>query len=146
MLLKVLTNSVTAIEIGQRGRPATGTCLLDGIPAQVLSHLQIISHSLHSYAAAITMVDSGDDGDYPYQDLVISIVRRLFAMKASGQEQESVLKSDAFLTFVEHSVVFSRVQGLPMVHLLRLCLTQELVRVAIWWLRIRSPSSTVEAS
>ncbi|KAK5079882.1 E3 ubiquitin-protein ligase ubr1 [Lithohypha guttulata] len=145
-LLKVLTHSVTAVEIGQRGRPSTGPSLLDGIPAQTLSHLQVISHSLHSYAAALAMVESNDEADYPYQDLVVGMTRKLFASWPAEHEQDSLLKSDGFATFVEQSVVLSKVQGLPILHLLRLCLTQELIRVAIWWLRIRSPAPLVGAS
>ncbi|KAK5949073.1 E3 ubiquitin-protein ligase ubr1 [Knufia fluminis] len=145
-LLTVLTHSITAVEIGQRGRPSTGTPLLDGIPAQTLSHLQVVSHSLHSYAAALALVESNDDTDYPYQDLVIGMTRKLFASMSAGHEQEWLLETDAFATFVEQSMVFSTVQSLPIIHLLRLCLTQELVRAAIWWLRVRSPASPTEAT
>lgn len=131
MLLKVLANSIVAVEIGYRGRASMGTSLLDGIAAQTLSHLQVVSHSIHAYGATIAKSDNENGADYPYHFLVRDMANRIFT---SGQGQQSLLASDGFSTFVEQSVVFAHVQSLPIQHLLRLCLTQELLRVAIWWL------------
>lgn len=130
-LLEVLANSIAAVEIAYRGRPAMGTCLLDGIAAQTLSHLQVVSHSIHAYGATMVTVDKDDGSDYPYHFLVREMASKIFS---SGQKQQSILCSDGFRTFVEQSIVFAHVQSLPIQHLLRLCLTQELLRVAIWWL------------
>lgn len=143
--LDLMANSVTAVEIGLRGRPSAGASLVDAIPAQTLSHLQVLASSLNCYAATLTMVEkTGEDAAsfYPYQVLVKEMARMLFP---GQQSTMSFLKMDGFNTFVAESFVLGRMQGIPIVHLLRLCLIQEMVRVAVWWLKIRTPALPSEA-
>lgn len=143
-LLKVVANSIAAVEIGHRGRSAPGSCLVDGIATQTLSYLQVLCSSVNSYAATTAMVDtsSGDDeADFPYHNLVVRMSTSLFPGLRATDATNLLLNRDAFTTFVEASYVLTRVQGLPIIHLLRLGLIQELIRVAIWWLRHRSSPS-----
>ncbi|KAJ9658877.1 E3 ubiquitin-protein ligase ubr1 [Neophaeococcomyces mojaviensis] len=136
-MFKVLTNSITAVEVAHRGRSSVGTCLIDGISAQTLTHLQVMSHSIHAYSAAMVMIDQSEGLDLPYQNFVQEMSARLFGKDLSDREVGSLLSVDGFASFLQYSIVYARMQGVPVIHLLRLCLTQELIRVAIWWLRIR---------
>jgi len=137
-LFTVFTNAVTAVETAHRGRPNSAICLVDGISAQTLTHLQVMSHSIHAYAAAMVMIDQSEGPDLPYQYVVQEMSAKLFGIQLPDRTVGSLLESDGFATFVQQSMIYAPMQGAPIIHLLRLCLTQEVIRVAIWWLRIRS--------
>lgn len=144
--LQIIANSITSVEVGIRGRSSIGSTLVDSIASQTLSHLQVLAATLHGFAASLVMIATAPTDSTPYEYMLGMTMQRLFpgTNNESGQK-ESQLEVDGFSTFTELSFLFTSLQEMPLTHLLRLCLTQELIRVAIWWLKLRKRSPTSES-
>lgn len=143
LLLNSLANTISATEIAYRGREAEfGTTLLSGIPQQTLSHLQILSSTVRSYAATCHVLVRGAIDEH-FQQVYLSLSQKLFARTHLAEETPSLerifldnvnqplLRLDPFTYLVQATLVLCPVLKIDHRHMLQLALTAEIVRVII---------------
>jgi E3 ubiquitin-protein ligase UBR1 len=143
LLLNSLANSVTATEIAYRGRESEfGTTLLTGIPQQTLSHLLILASTIKSYAATCHILVRGAIDEH-FRQVYLSIFRKLFGQTTLPDDSTDLetifldnfntplLRVDSFTFFVHASLITGPLLSIDQRHMLRLCLTAELIRVVV---------------
>ncbi|KAA8909491.1 hypothetical protein FN846DRAFT_942436 [Sphaerosporella brunnea] len=147
-LVRSLGFSISAVEIAQRGVASEpGFTLLDKIPAQVVTHLRILSETISSYFAvgALRTRDTSTKTLQQFMDMERDQLQRLFfgheqlfddeARKGIEEKVEPLLSSDAFSFLVECSVCAVPAFSWDIHHVVRLCYIAEIVRVIIAFAR-----------
>lgn len=143
LLLNSLANTICATEMAYRGREADfGTTLLSGIPQQTLSHLQVLSSTVRSYAATCHVLIRGAIDEH-FQQVYLSLFRKLFAQTQSTEEPahlemifldnfcHPLLREDAFTFFTHAALILCPMLDIDLRHMLRFALTSEIIRVVI---------------
>ena len=143
LLLNSLANTICTTEIAYRGREAEfGTSLLTGIPQQTLSHLQILSSTIRSYAATCHILVRGGIDEH-FQQVYLSLHGKLYGESHKLSQlptlrtifmdnyNESLLQTDPFTFFVHASMVLCPILEIDHRHMLRLALTSEIIRTII---------------
>lgn len=135
MLLHTVSNAITAVEIANRGRYSAGSSLIDSVGSSTLSHLQVLVHSTRAFAATTSISSAASDGTkFPYQPIYERLLQQLMQLFDAPADLASLLVQDGFTSFVSQALVLHPMQAFPINHCLRLSLTAELIRVAVWWL------------
>lgn len=139
VLLMALAGSVCATEIAYRGQDSEyGSTLLSRIPHQTLSHLQVLSATVRSYAAVESLVMRAvSDTDYAQVEYTLS--RQMFceprpAVSSMGINlavPPPLLSDDPFKLFTAASIVLCRTHNLEIRHVLQLYYTAEILRVVL---------------
>lgn len=142
-LLHTISNAIAAVEIANRGRCSAGSSLIDNVGSSTLSHLQVLAHSARAYAATMSISSAASNGTKsPYQPIYERLLQQLMQLFDTPADLPSLLLQDGFASFVSQALVLHPMQAFPINHCLRLSLTAELIRVAMWWLYgSQSPSS-----
>jgi E3 ubiquitin-protein ligase UBR1 len=140
LLLNTLANTIAATEIAFRGREAEfGTTSLSGIPQQTLSHLQILSSTVKSYAAMSHVILRGGVDEH-FKQVHDSMFQKLFAGHHEDETLERIfldnmhqplLRVDSFTYLVHATMVLCPLWKIDYRHMLQIALTSEIVRVIV---------------
>ena len=144
VLLSILSSSVSAVEIAQRGVAVeSGTTLLDKTSAQTLSHLRILSETINSYIS----IGEGIN-ELSAEDLSLAqkrLFRQLFVRSASALTNKNdnssnaathaasvpLLLQDVFDIFVQSCLVLRPTMKITVHHILHLCYLAQIVQVVM---------------
>ncbi|KPI39910.1 E3 ubiquitin-protein ligase ubr11 [Cyphellophora attinorum] len=142
LLLNSLANTICATETAYRGREGEfGTTLLTGIPQQTLSHLQILSSTVRSYAATCHILEQGGIDEHFHQ-VYMSLFNKLFG-KPPDPDNDShehifldsfalpLLRIDPFTFLVHSSLVLCPLLDIDPRHMLQIALIAEVLRVVV---------------
>jgi len=143
-LAKTLGFSISAAEIEQRGTAAPpGGNLLDSVPQQTLKHLRVLSETVASYAAVGGIRSAGDNivrkelrEDYDRQNKQLFQQRHLPPGNMTAPSFDHVkipplLYEDIFVFLSECSFGIAQVDGIDIMHLVRICYLAEVVKVIL---------------
>ncbi|KAH8603008.1 hypothetical protein B0O99DRAFT_560783 [Bisporella sp. PMI_857] len=144
-LSQSLGYSIAAAEIQQRGVAAImGGNLLDVIPQQTIKHLRVLSETVASYVSVGGIRFSGDNivskelqQDYQrqrHQLFGIPYVQNLNSGPGLGIERldsRSLWEEDIFILLSECSFGLAQIDGIDIMHLVRICYLAEIVKVIL---------------
>jgi E3 ubiquitin-protein ligase UBR1 len=139
-LASILGNSISAVEIQQRGVGAeSGSTYIDKIPQQSLTHLRVLAETATSYAAVGALKYAGKNrAAAEYSRDFDRQVGQLFpghpvinSLDTSLQPYTPLLSEDTFVFLTECSLCLANVLEIDILHLVRLCYVAELVKVIL---------------
>jgi E3 ubiquitin-protein ligase UBR1 len=144
--------SISAVEIQHRGIAAPlGTTLLESISHSAITHLRVLAETALSYVSVGGIKSAGANqiarefcGDYerqytqlflasPYPDYVqagVGTPGKLSSMSEKYAPQP-LLNEDIFIFLTECSLCLAPVDGIKIMHLVRLCYTAEIVKAVL---------------
>ncbi|KAE8441448.1 hypothetical protein EG329_004941 [Mollisiaceae sp. DMI_Dod_QoI] len=151
-LAQSLGFSISAVEIQQRGvaSPSVMT-FLEGVPQQALTHLRVLAETASSFISIGGVRSSSRlaqefAADYEEQ------FRQLFLRSPSQQNLgpelfywdpsvDCLLERDIFIFLTECSLCLAAVDGIDIMHLVKLCYLAELIKVVMKMSRNKGKSS-----
>ena len=144
VLLKVLSDSVSATEIAYRGqRQGNAGSLLDTIPSSILNHLQILTATIELFVVVGTFppFPSGPGHkviDEPVQWKILqSVFSRPQPFEGATLRTDRIpfLHEDPFRTLTSASMAICNDERLRFAHLLHICYSAEVLRTILAYFR-----------